>query len=149
MSRPHQVIKTPQRHLAQVPNPPEVFTFGRILHQGHTIIRHFSKGAPELAQMCIKNNELQFQQINFGMFSIFKKDKLKNARIPIRDFKFVVWGKQAHNSFGRANNVLDEVCFSLVTATETIDMECRNKEERDGLARGFAYEIAKISSHKE
>lgn len=137
------VIKCPQRHLAEVPVPPEMLTFSRLLHQGHTIIRHFALGPPELAQIFVRNDALEMRQITQGLLASLTKSKTKNTSVLVRELRFVVWGKQAHHAFAKAKFVPDDFCFSLVTDTHTFDFECASKEERDALAKGFAYEISK------
>jgi len=104
---------------------------------GMLVQLHTSKG-PKQVRLMVLGSEIRWETIPApGMPS-------KKYKLDLSEVLFVDWGKKTKNLV-RAP-VEDDVCFSLVSQTSTLDLQVNNKEERDIMALGFTELIEALKS---
>lgn len=108
-----------------------------VLNQGMTLMIYNEHGAKQAKVTLVGGSILHWRTER--MFS--KKGKQLN----IREVLFVNWGKQTNKFHLPGSKVaVEDCCFSLVTAKESLDFEASSKVERDALAQGFTILITRF-----
>lgn len=99
------------------------------------------KGAKQANVTLVGGSELHWRTVK--MFA--KKGKQMN----LREVLFVNWGKQTNKFHLPGSKIaIDDCCFSLVTAKDTIDFEASSKVERDALAQGFTILLTRFKEKR-
>mmetsp|Transcript_24336 Transcript_24336/g.23381 ORF Transcript_24336/g.23381 Transcript_24336/m.23381 type:complete len:273 (+) Transcript_24336:157-975(+) len=101
-----------------------------VFGQGMTLIIYNEHGAKRTKVTLVGGSVLQWRTDR-----LFSK---KGKQLNIREVQFVNWGKQTNKFHLPGSRIaVEDSCFSLVTARETLDFEASSKAERDALAQGF------------
>ena len=112
-----------------------------VLSQGMVLMVYNEKGAKQANAHLVGGSMLHWRTVK--MFA--KKGKQLN----LRDVLFINWGKQTNKFHLPGSKIaIDECCFSLVTAKDTIDFEASSKVERDALAQGFTILLTRFKERR-
>lgn len=104
---------------------------------GMLVQLHTSKG-PKQVKLMVLGSEIRWETIAApGMPS-------KKYKLDLSEVLFVDWGKKTKNLVKAS--VDEDLCFSLVSQTSTLDLQVNTKEERDIMALGFTELIEAIKS---
>lgn len=116
----------------QTSNPSEhtlCETLKTVLAQGMAITVYSEEGVKKI-KMFLVGTQLRWRTVRMITRKTFKLD--------LEDIQYIEWGKKTANfRTPAAQNVPDELCFSIVSKNLTIDMKAYNKIERDAVAQGF------------
>lgn len=70
----------------------------------------------------------------------------KTYKVDLRNVDYLEWGKRTAAFQSDAARVLDEeLCFSLVSPSKTVDLQASSKVERDAVAQGFVLLLEEIA----
>jgi hypothetical protein len=112
-------------------------TLKAVLAKGLNITLYTVDG-PKKIKMFMVGMELRWRMI--------KIISRKTYKIDLRELEYIEWGKRtAVFQSGPAHNVFDDVCFSLVSNSKTVDLRAASKIERDALAQGFVLLLEEVS----
>lgn len=118
-------------------------TFISVLSEGLTITMHGSKGRPKQIKLWLEGDyTLKWASTK----ALVKKKKKMN----LHDVLFVEVGKQTTNfarATARAAN--EDLCFSLVTQTTTLDLESSSKMEREAMTQGFSMILNDLKANED
>lgn len=109
--------------------------FFDILKSGKAMNLHTTKG-PRPILFSLQNGEVRWQAT---------RSSQKRYKLPLNDILYCEKGKKTPN-FLKNKRTNDDLCFSLVTAKATLDLEVGNKLDRDCLAKGFDLKLKEIKS---
>lgn len=99
------------------------------------------RGAKQVNVTLIGGSELNWRTVK-----LFSK---KGKQLNLREVLFVNWGKQTNKFHLPTSKIaVDDCCFSLVTAKDTVDFEATSKVERDALAQGFTILLARFKEKR-
>jgi hypothetical protein len=120
-------------------------TFMMIMSQGILVKLH-TIGGPKDVRISIKKNstELQWEQAQSSNQNFITGKKYKLDLVEVRS---VIIGKKTSN-FLRATSAKahEDLCFSLVCDSLSMDIELNRKIERDSVSHGFALFIEKLTN---
>jgi hypothetical protein len=112
-----------------------------VLNQGMTLMIYSKDGAKQANVTLVGGAELHWRTLK-----LFSK---KGKQLNLREVLFINWGKQTNKfHLPSAKGAIDECCFSLVTAKDTIDFEASSKVERDALAQGFTILLTRFKEKR-
>lgn len=113
-------------------------TLRGVLKHGMVITVHTTEGSKSVT-MFLVGSELQWRSAH-----LFSR---KTKRLELTSVICVEWGKKT-NTFrskgGASKGVPEDLCFSLVSNAQTVDLEASTKVERDALAQGFNHIISEL-----
>lgn len=108
-------------------------------HLNHSIEVALTVGVT-LTLHTMKNSRSAKITLSDGIITcrVNKATSLKVVQIPLNEIKAVVSGKETPN-FLQSNlqHIPEDVCFSIVTSSKTLDFETMYKAERDALVAGL------------
>ena len=138
------VVKCVQRHLGEIRDIPAVPTFETIImRQGHPVVFHSPDRKKVPVQLYILNDCFEWRVLDYSVFGSSNKSS-SSTKVPLREIEIIVWDKQAQHFIGK---VSEDLCFSVVTLSKSIDFECRSKDERDALCQGLASVVKKFKDN--
>mmetsp|Transcript_28657 Transcript_28657/g.33846 ORF Transcript_28657/g.33846 Transcript_28657/m.33846 type:complete len:215 (-) Transcript_28657:49-693(-) len=114
-------------------------TFKKVLASGVNMIQHGATGPAVQVHLSLRKNVLYWS----GGRPVNGKREL-----PIGDIMFIDIGKNTAGfvSGQSAKSVDQDVCFSLVTSDQSLDLETTSKMEREAMAQGFSMLMATMES---
>ena len=134
----------------QPPTAPVVVTQGdtalaqtllSVLSHGMTMTVYNEKGA-KAAHVTLEGGSI----LHWRTLKMFAK---RNKNLNLRDVLFVNSGKQTNKfHLPTSRGAIEDNCFSLVTAKDTLDFEVSSKVERDALAQGFTILLTRFREQR-
>ena len=134
----------------QPPTVPVVVTQGdtalaqtllSVLSHGMTMTVYNEKGA-KAAHVTLEGGSI----LHWRTLKMFAK---RNKNLNLRDVLFVNSGKQTNKfHLPTSRGAIEDNCFSLVTAKDTLDFEVSSKVERDALAQGFTILLTRFREQR-
>ena len=109
--------------------------FETIMAKGVILALHTVKG-PKTVLFSMVNGEVRWQAAKLAQ---------KRYKLSLKDISSVEKGKSTTN-FERSVTTHEDLCFSLLTAKTTLDLEAVNRVDRDCLVLGFGQHLAR--AHK-
>jgi len=114
-------------------------TFKKVLASGVNMIQHGASGPAVQVHLSLRKNVLYWSG-----------GRPVNGRreLPIPDIMFIDIGKNTAGfvSGQSAKDVDQDLCFSLVTSDQSLDLETTSKMEREAMAQGFSMLMATIEA---
>lgn len=140
------VVKCVQRHQGEIRDILAVPTFETIImRQGHPVVFHSPDKKKVAVHLYIANDCFEWRVLDYSVFGAMGSNKSSSTtKVPLREIEIIVWDKQAQHFIGK---VSEDLCFSVVTLSRSIDFECRSKDERDALCQGLAAIVKKFKDN--
>jgi hypothetical protein len=112
-----------------------------VLSEGIVMMLYNDKGAKQVNVTVVGGSVLHWRTAK-----LFSK---KGKQLNLREVLFVHWGKQTPKFHLPTSNIaVEDCCFSLVTADDTIDFEATSKAERDAFAQGFTILLTRFKEKR-
>lgn len=113
-----------------------VNTFRSVLAEGYLVTMHMGKGRPKNIRLSLDPRDSAILR-----WTSTKSLTRKVHSMNLHDVLFVEVGKRTTNFTGSKSagvRVNEDLCFSLVTESMTLDIETSSKMEREAMAQGFS-----------
>lgn len=112
-------------------------TLVSVLSGGLTITQHRGSADPKSIILSLTGNSLQWRSKKIIARNIYSMN--------LKDVDTIEWGKHAQ-SFSRltASGVPDDLCCSLISRDQTLDLQCSTKTERDTLLHGISLIVGEL-----